>query len=130
MKTLILLLTTAFVMFAQGSKPIDFTKPLIGLDGKPLPNQDSKIATGMTLSDAAITALEGALDEDKNASGEAKFKLDEIARRIYNNKSATLTVEQIDLIKTRIGKVWGTLVVGAAWRALSDATELPATASK
>jgi hypothetical protein len=116
----------AFSLFGQSLKSIDFTQVLPGLDSKPIPNQDTKITTGMTLSDAAITALENSLPEDRDAKGEAKFKLDELARKIYQNKHASLTLEELDLIKTRIGEAWGPIVVGPAWRALSNATELPA----
>jgi len=130
MKPLFLLVIAAVSLLADGAKSIDFTQVLTGFDGKPIPSQDAKVTTGMTLSDAAITALENVLPSDQGSKGEAKFKMDELARKVYQNKHASLTIEELDLIKTRIGEAWGPIVVGPAWRILSKSTELPAIAEK
>jgi hypothetical protein len=119
MKTLSILLF-AGALLAQ-TQAIDFTRVLVGVDGKPLQSSDPKKTTGMTLSEAAVAGLETILDEDKQSSGTDKFKLDELAHKIYEKKSVVLTVEEIALIKTRIGKAYGPLVVGPAWRLLDPA---------
>lgn len=74
----------------------------------------------MTLSDAAVTALESAFPEDKDAK--KKFEQDQLARRIYKATAATLSSEDITLLKERIGRVFGPAVVGATWLIL-DPTE-------
>lgn len=129
MKKTLLLLALTLSLSAEGLKSIDFTQVLTGFDGKPV-QQDPKISASMTLSDAAITALENSLPEDQGSKGEVKFKLDELARKIYQNKHASLTLEELDTIKTRIGEAWGPVVVGPAWRILSKSTETPAVPEK
>ena len=97
------------------SKALDFTQTVLGIDGKPL-NGDTKPA--LTLGDIAVTALHSTIEDDKTLSGLDKFKMDELARKIYKSKAAMLSVEDVALIKTRIGKVYGPLVIGATWRLL------------
>jgi hypothetical protein len=77
----------------------------------------------MTLGDAALMALETALEEDRQSTGADKFKLDDLARKIFGKKDVILPVEDIATIKTRIGKAYGPMIVGAAWRVLDPATE-------
>lgn len=108
---------------AQTEQPrhVDFTKELRGFDGKPIMNGDPKSPEPMTLGDAAVTALDTPIDTDRGEAGDAKFKRDELARKIYHQKSVVLTVEEMATIKERIGKYWGPVVVGAAWPLLDPA---------
>ena len=119
--TLILAGTMAF---AQVQQPVvtDFTSILTGLDGKPLMTGDTKAPTGLTLGDVCVQALETPLEEDKQMDGSKKFALDQLARKIYHNKAATLSLEDLTLLKQRVGKAYGPLVVGAAWRLLDPST--------
>jgi hypothetical protein len=108
------------------SHTIDFTQPLLGIDGIALKNQpagNGKEPTVMTLGDAAMSALEMTLDSDRAMTGAEKFKNDELAHKIYKNKAASLTVEEISLIKDRIGKGYSAAVVGPAWRLLDPAQQ-------
>lgn len=122
MKT-ILMLAFAALMAAQtpsapaAAQPIDFTQLLTGPDEKPLPSQDPKKA-GTTLLDVSVLALEAQFDDEKGLPDMEKFKLDELARKIYREKMVALPVEDITLIKKRIGKAYGPMIVGAAWRLL------------
>lgn len=101
---------------------IDFTKPLIGIDSKPIiKDKDGK--EPMTLGDAAVIALETSADDDRTQSGEEKFKRDQLARKIYNQKDVVLSIEEIALIKTRIGKILVPAVIGAAWPLLDPSTK-------
>jgi hypothetical protein len=118
MKTVILAILLCFPAFSQ--QKLDFKQVLIGLDGKPVPNNDPKVTTGLTLGDACIYALTAILDEDRGATGQAKFDLYELALKVKDNKS--LTIEEIATIKSRIGKAWGQVVVGPAWEILSKST--------
>lgn len=117
MKILSITLFASLLCFAQ-ERHIDFTQVLSGVDGKPLQSPDAKNTKGLTLGEAAMAALVAPLEEDKGMAGAEKFKLEELARKVYNSKAAHLTVEDIALIKTRIGKAYGPLVVGPAWRLL------------
>lgn len=120
------IIATVLALFSvtglHAQNKIDFTQVLVGIDNKPLVSPDPKITTGMTLGEAAVTALMTTLDEDKGANGETKFNLYELARKISQNKNASLTVEEINTIKTRIGKAYGPTVVGPAWALLGKAT--------
>jgi len=110
----------ALVMHAQ-PRTIDFTTALVGLDGKPMMNGDPKTPVALTLGEVSVTALEAQLEEDRTATGADKFKRDELARKVYQKKSVALTAEEIATIKDRIGKSFGAMVVGAAWRLLDPA---------
>ena len=120
-KTLLfLLLLCALPLFSQGKtqpRSIDFTQALKGLDGKPI-TDGATPAIKITLSVVSVNALESALLGDERLAGADKFKMDTLARKIFENKAALLTAEDIALLKERLGKAYGALVVGAAWRLL------------
>jgi len=120
----LLLLAGSMLTYAQ-DKPrhINFTEALTGLDGKPIVQGDPKKAEPSTLGDIAVASLENSLEEDRQMSGDAKFKLDTLARKIYKMKDAILTVEDISTIKQRIGKAYPPVIVGAAWRLLDPAQQ-------
>lgn len=106
---------------------VDFTQILTGPDGKPLPGMDCKAEQGkpdpvpgqtcsaLTLSDAAVVALEAVLEEDRSADPKKKFENDQLARKVYKQKSIVLLLDEVTKIKDRIGKAFGAAVVGAAW---------------
>jgi hypothetical protein len=110
-----LLLSAATLAGAQVKGTIDFTQPLHGLDGKPILLTAEKNSPAATLGDVAVNALESVTDQDRGLTGQVKFQRDELARHIYGNKHAVLSIEDVSLIKDRIGQVYGPLVVGAAW---------------
>lgn len=116
-------LVLAAVAHAQApARHIDFTRPILGLDGMAMLNGDAKPSTPLTLSDVAIAALGGAAPND-NPSGTEKMKMDLLAIKIFRNKDAVLSVEEMAMLKDRIGKVIASpFVMGAAWRML-DPTE-------
>jgi hypothetical protein len=70
---------------------------------------------------ACVNALESQLPDDQREQGQEKFKRDELARKVFGQKSVALTVEQVASIKDRIGRAYGPVVVGAAWRILDPA---------
>jgi hypothetical protein len=118
---IITVLLTSFILVYAQDKPkpqprtIDFTVTLVNYDGKLLTDGATKDAKPLTLGDVAVLALETSLDEDRQISGVVKFQRDQLARKIYKNKEAVLTIEEIALIRDRIGKVCTPIVVGAAW---------------
>lgn len=120
----LLLLPCSSLMAQQAPRRIDFTQVLHGVDGKPLQTPEIK-PVPMTLGYVCVSALEAQLPDDRGMPGVEKFNLDLLAREIYGKKSAVLSVEEIAKIKDRVGKVWGPMIVGAAWPLL-DPSVTPA----
>lgn len=107
---------------------IDFSQVLIGYDGEVIKTpqkpweKDSPIID-MTLKIASVRALTSIL-QDERATGEEKFKRNELARLIHNsNDFAETTVEDAATIKRMIGAVFGPIVVGASWPKLDGKKE-------
>lgn len=95
---------------------IDFTQALIDpMSGSPMvtPTEDGKTAP-LTLGRAAAQALFYE-DKDSRASGEDKFRRAMLACRIKDDPAAVLTVDEVALIKTRIGVLFFGNVLAAAW---------------
>lgn len=95
---------------------IDFSKPLLALNGAALMTRESTGDTrNLTLKEAAIEALMSELDNER-ATGEQKFRRGLLAQRIYESNSAVeITVEEAALIKDRIGRGYPASVVLAAY---------------
>lgn len=124
----ILFVTLALTLTAQAqSRAIDFTQALKGLDGTPFTHpastQKNAKLEPLTLGDVAVNALETPIPDDVRLSGEDKFKMDELARKVYGAKSVTLTPDEIKTLKERIGKLYGATIVGEAWRMLEPAAK-------
>lgn len=101
---------------------IDFKQPLNDLDGVPITEAragaDGQPAVFVvTLGRAAVNALMAVLPEDQTKSGEDKLKAFLLAEKV-NNAVVALSVEEIALLKARIAKGYGPLIVGRAWRLL------------
>lgn len=108
---------------AEKPSTIDFTQPVLDLDGKPMLRpevNDPKKTTPITLTDIAVQALLSVTESDKNMTGAQKFDLAELAHKIYKNKTAALTIDERKLLKDRIGLVETPLVVGAVWPMLDE----------
>lgn len=129
---MITLLTVMFLLapaFAADAT-IDFTQIIVNpITGKPFMQPASDCRPGdtagkdcaeleMTLGDAAVAGLEGLTDSDRGIDAKTKFDRDELARKIYKNKNAVLSVDEIKIVKDRIGLVWPPAVIGASWRLL------------
>jgi hypothetical protein len=123
----LVLIGSALVGRAQElPRTIDFTRPLIGLDGKALtnPNPDSKgEPIPVTLSDVCVSALFSTLDEDKavpaTEKGALAMRLYDLAHKIYKAKAVVLDASEIALIEKRIPQIgYGIVVVAPALRML------------
>lgn len=94
---------------------IDFSKELIGYDGEPL-REGEKV---LTLSIICCNALMNQTEEDTKLPGEEKLRRFDLATIIYASREATdLKVEDVSLLKTLIGKLYGPIVVGPCWKLL------------
>lgn len=117
----------ALLLAAETPRKINFTVPLVGVDRKEMKVSDAKDAPPLTLGDVCVTALETMIEEDRQADGLSKFKRDQLARKIHGAKDVVLSVEDVELLKTRVGKVYGPAVIGAAWPLLDPAVLAPAS---
>lgn len=126
---LIAALVLALPLTAKAAK-IDLTQELRDAQGRPFIYQiepDPAKPRPMTLADACVNALETTTQDDSRLTGEQKFKMDELARQILSKSATPLTVEQIAILKERIGKIYSPAVIGAAWRLLEEQPDAPAT---
>jgi len=128
---------------------INFEVVLKRLNSDPLPEQSDvqqcsncgfqggvRIESGKrTLKSVAVEALQLSFADEQQISGEEKAKRWVLATRIYANpENIDLKTEEISIIKKLIGKAYGPLIVGQAWKILDpasikgDETEIGGTA--
>ena len=94
---------------------IDFSKELIGYDGEPL-KEGGKI---LTLAMICCNALMNQTEEDAKLPGEEKLRRFDLATVVYASKEPLdVKVEDISLLKTLVGKLYGPIVVGPVWKML------------
>jgi len=84
------------------------TEVIKDMEEQPLKGADGKV---MMLKDVCINALLTPLEEDKTMSGQKKADLFMLAMSIKKDE-CELTVDDVSLIKTRVGKMYSQLVVG------------------
>ncbi|MFA6358683.1 MAG: hypothetical protein WCY09_08530 [Candidatus Omnitrophota bacterium] len=91
-------------------------KGLVTLDGEVILDQKSEPAT---VRGVAIEALFATFKDEENLSGEEKLKRWELASKIKaSSDPVELAVEEVALLKKLIGKAYGALIVGQAWKVL------------
>jgi hypothetical protein len=97
---------------------ITITTPMKTLAGAPILDPDKQSVTLQTVSIEALMAFP-IDDADKTMSGKQKAALHSLAERFYQASEAVeMTAEEVTLLKERIGKAYGPLIVGQAWRML------------
>lgn len=104
---------------------IDFSFSLINLMTKE-PLMDGDKAT--TLAYFAINALMAQTAEDTKQTGEEKVAAYILSSKIIGGGEVEITPEESSLIKARIGKLYGPMIVGQCWPVL-DGKETPKTAA-
>lgn len=103
---------------------INFTVKLVGLDGQPVLEKDTDGQTKMvTLATVAVNALLAPLvdmrGQPEQLDGLTKVRHATLAESIFKATDAVdLKVEDIALIKERIGRAFAPLVVMRAWALL------------
>lgn len=108
---------------------IDFTRPLRGLDNRPIAqeiHEDGSLKTPATLGSVAIQALMApkvVAGEAQPASGEEALRAIGLGLVIADASGpVSITAEDVVYIKERIAAVYTTpLVVGRAWQMLEAA---------
>lgn len=92
---------------------LEMNKAIAGLDGRQLQNE----GVGMDLRSVVQSSLLAEIEGDRELDGQAKAKLWRLALDA-NNDSVEWPVEDVALVKGRIGKGYGPLVVGPAFQLL------------
>ena len=100
---------------------IDFSQVLNGFDGTPLRQikVEGQPPEAITLRDAAVEALNRPEPREQIDEVE-KLKRFTLSLKVYGSRGdgADLTVEDIALIKQRIGKIFPPIVVGRSFELL------------
>ena len=87
---------------------VDFNKELISFNGEPIRENDKVITLAMICCNALINQTE----EDARLPGEEKLRRFDLATVVYASKEpVNMKVEDISLIKTLIGKLYGPIIV-------------------
>ena len=102
---------------------IDFTHKLTTIGGKELTYAVAACAScgrpheeGLrTMRNACVDALTSVMTHDQGETGTSKVERYQLALRIHNEDMVNLTAEEIVIVKTRVGMVFGPLVVGQVW---------------
>jgi len=94
---------------------LDTTKVLVNIAGESLKESVNDVAVDVILRTVVVNALLSPVEKD---TGMKKMEKEELARKIYQNDSVDLTIEQVKLIKDRIGEMYAPIVVGQCWRLL------------
>jgi hypothetical protein len=79
----------------------------------------------ITLEQTCFQAVSAALPTDQALPVPDKLKLYRVAQKISAGGVVDFSVEELTLIKERIGKTWSTLVIGAAFDILDADYEAP-----
>lgn len=89
---------------------IDFSQPILHIDGTD---------TGLTLGTASIQAMITPWPGDQDMPATDKVRLFDISLKVHAGGEIDLPVEDLALLKARIGKVSPQLVVGRAYAMLA-----------
>jgi hypothetical protein len=125
MKSILVFITLlAFIAVVAAQAPksagVDFNRALVSEVGAQLTGPDGKAP--LTLLDVASTALLANLPSDQGLSGQQKYDLYDLARRIKTGpQPVALSETDLATLRKRIGEVFGPGVVGPAWKALDPA---------
>lgn len=97
---------------------IDFSQPLLTLDGKPFEKEKGVTAS---LGDMCVTAL---LSENPQepSSAEDKLKRWELSKILHNAAEIEVTAEEIVLIKKLAGKAFAPPLMGAIYDLIEPKT--------
>lgn len=96
----------------------DFSQELIGLGGQKLVEANGDEQRPMTLGAVSVNALMGQFADEQAITGEEKFRRYQLAERVSDAGVQDVSAEEIALIKRLIGKAYGPVLVGPAFKAL------------
>lgn len=95
-----------------------FNQQLVTLEDKALEDENNK---PVTLKKIVLNALVATYPGEENLAGDEKLKRWELALKIKNEPDpVSLKAEEVTEIKKLIAKMYGTLVVGQAFKMLDN----------
>ena len=106
---------------------IDVTQQIVGLDGTPIITgrqvcqmcgQVVSEKEPMTVRLAATRALTAMFKDEQSLAGDKKVVRFHLALKITDEDEPELKAEDIVLIKTLVGKMYGPVIVGRMWAIL------------
>jgi hypothetical protein len=103
---------------------VDFSAILTDADGAPIADCATADCAGkpsLTLGKLAMRVLTASFEDEKNLTGEDKFKRGELAMRVYKGGTVSLAAEEVALLKRLVAKGYGPLIVLRAWPLLDPA---------
>jgi hypothetical protein len=101
---------------------LNFDAEILDLAGKPLPNGPDG---PMTLATIACSALIGVMQDDQSLPADDKVKMFRLAQQAIKAGVQEVKVEDVTLLKRRIGKMYGPLVVGRAYDLIEHGDGIP-----
>jgi len=97
---------------------LDVTQALCNFDGEPLRNETAD-GEPITLKQICINSLMANLDSDANMTGEEKMRAYSLGQRLHDGTVVDLVPEDLALLKERVGKCYGPVIVGPAFTMLN-----------
>lgn len=117
----VMMLAAALLTTSAFAVDMDFSAVLTDQDGAPIidcAGPDCASKPPLTLGKVAMRSLTASFEDERNLSGEEKFKRGQLAEKVYSGGSVALSAEDTALIKRLIAKGYGPLIVLKAWRLL------------
>jgi len=103
---------------------IDFQQTLMGLGDEPLMEGDKPATLGTVSIAALLNAIPGPNGQPEELSGEAKVRQAVLAQNIFKATGPLdVSVDDVHLLKQRIGRMFTPLAVMRAWNLLDPAPE-------
>jgi len=100
---------------------INFDSSIKNLDGEVIKNTSG--GDDIILKDVAVNALLAPPVDNKPVQGKEKLKNYLLAQKVNAGGEIELKVEEISLIKEKIGVGYATLIVGSAYKILDPISE-------
>jgi len=105
---------------------IDFSMPILGIDGKPIKIMDKEGQPDFTIRDVAVNSLLADSPGNAGLDGTERVRRFRMADRIFGcREPINLEVEEIVLLKELIAQTYGNVTTARAWDILGG-TEAPA----
>lgn len=119
------ILALLFCLLATPALAIDFSAKLTDSDGQsvkvcvdPRPAAECGKEVEMTLGVAVRNALYQSYPDERELSGDEKFKRAELAQALVGASEIKVKAEDISLMKKLVAKLYGPLIVYRAWQLL------------
>lgn len=94
---------------------VDFSASILDLKGNVIAPENEP----MTVSSVCVGALLATLKGDEGLGGNKKAEMFKLALKISDKAECDVSPEEIVLLRERVGRLWGPLVVGRVYEFLS-----------